>query len=322
MTSDMSITMANRLSASDAVHARQRDHFKAIAETTLESIQEGSVNIAGVSLDLAAKVRFSDYNTRYCPPDDHFLSGWTLNVPNLSPTTTEISILEISTLHGASLLHDTSSRSTSFGRIAVLNFASPIHPGGRFLAGSPSQEESIARSSTLYHSLMTNTAQQFYKLHLHDRRGGFYHHAMIYTPAVVVFRDDAGAWVTPFEVDILTCAAVNAGQVQKEIGGRADRAKVEREIEVVMKERMARILCLMELQGAKNLVLGSFGTGAFRNSVEMVARIWADLLRTEGARYRYSFDRIVFAILDTSTFSTFKRSFEKACDTTNMHVHP
>ncbi|KAG6382026.1 hypothetical protein JVT61DRAFT_659 [Boletus reticuloceps] len=77
-----------------------------------------------------------------------------------------------------------------------------------------------------------------------------------------------------------------------------------------MKERMGRILFLMEQQGAKNLVLGSFGTGVFRNSVKMVAGIWADLLTGKDARYRSSFDRVVFAILGTSTFTTFKKTYE------------
>lgn len=290
--------------------SKKRDILKNIADTTLKAIKTGSISFANKSLDLAAKVRFSSHNTRYYPPDDLSLSRWVLDGPMSSATKTEISILEISTLDGADLLYNTLSGPSSFGRIAVLSFASATRPGGGFLGGAQAQEESIARSSTLYPSLMTETAQQFYKLHLSDRQGGFYHHAMIYTPSVVIFRDDAGEWVAPFEVDVLTSAAVNAGDVKKKGGEDADQAKIESTIEAAMKERIGRILALMEKQGAKNLVLGSFGTGVFRNDVKTVARIWAELLTGKDARYKSSFDRIVFAILGKTTFTTFKQTFQ------------
>lgn len=88
-----------------------------------------------------------------------------------------------------------------------------------------------------------------------------------------------------------------------------------------MKERMARILFLFEQQGAKNIVLGSFGTGVFQNDVKVVAKIWAELLTVKGARYRYSFDRVVFAILGKDTFTTFKQSFEKQPSTDTIVIH-
>lgn len=290
--------------------SKNRDSRKKIADTTLATIEAGYISFANTYIDLAAKVRFSNHNTHYYPPNDPTLPRWSSDVPKLPPTKTEISILEISTLEGTRLLRDSLSKSAGSGRIALLNFASATHPGGGFLGGAQAQEESIARSSTLYPSLMTDTAQQFYKLHLRDRQGGFYHHAMIYTPSVVIFRNDAGDWVTPFEVDILSSAAVNAGDVRNKNGGQTDHAKLESTIESTMKERMARILYLMEQQGAKNIVLGSFGTGVFRNHVETVARIWAELLTSKGARYWSSFDRVMFAILETSTFTTFKQTFE------------
>ena len=299
-------------SSASQTPGKKRDALKNIADTTLGVIEAGSITFAKSSLDLAAKVRFSNHNTRYYSPDDPILSRWALDVPMSPRTKTEISILEISTLAGARLLHETLSGLSSFGRIAVLNFASATRPGGGFLGGAQAQEESIARSSTVYPSLMTDTAQQFYKLHLRDRRGGFYHHAMIYSPSVVIFRNDSGQWVAPFEVDVLTSAAVNAGDIRKKNGGQADHAKVESTIESEMRERMGRILSLMEQQGAKNLVLGSFGTGVFGNGVKTVARIWADLLARKGARYRSSFDRVVFAILGTGTFTSFKQEFENS----------
>jgi uncharacterized protein (TIGR02452 family) len=301
----------------------RRSRLQGIAQSTMDAIENGTVIIANVSHDLAAKVNFSNHNTRYYAPDD-LLSTWsTSNPPRNSATTkSEVSILEISTLDGARLLFNTlSSRSTSFGRIAILNFASATRPGGGFLNGAQAQEESIARSSTLYPSLMTDSAQRFYQLHTRDRNRGYYHHAMVYTPSVVILKDDAGNWAAPFEVDVLTSAAVNAGDVRKKFGDESELAKIEKPIESVMKERMARILFLFEQQGAKNIVLGSFGTGVFQNDVKVVAKIWAELLTVKGARYRYSFDRVVFAILGKDTFTTFKQSFEKQPSTDTIVIH-
>ncbi|KAL4079127.1 hypothetical protein J3A83DRAFT_4356108 [Scleroderma citrinum] len=295
----------------------QRSRFKDIADSTLKAIEAGSVSFAGTTLDLAAKIRFSNHNTRYYSPDISPLSSWASDASPSKPnkrSVCEIIVLEISTLAGARLLHDSmSSRSASSGRIALLNFASATRPGGGFLNGAQAQEESIARSSTLYPSLMTDTAQQFYKLHGKDRQGGFYYHAMIYSPGIVILRDDKGDWVSPFEVDILTCAAVNAGDVRTKnakSSNPVETQRLERRIEAAMRERMARILFLFEQQGVKNIVLGSFGTGVFRNDIEVISNIWAELLTGSGARYKHSFDRIVFAVLGNKTYTTFKGSFE------------
>ena len=40
---------------------------------------------------------------------------------------------------------------------------------------------------------------------------------MVYSPGIVLIRDDNGEWRSPVEVDILTCAAVNAGEIRCEL---------------------------------------------------------------------------------------------------------
>lgn len=82
---------------------------------------------------------------------------------------------------------------------------------------------------------MTRVAQEFYSLHNHDAKGGYYTHAMVYSPNVILMRDDHGAWVEPLAVDVLTSAAVNAGVVRQTLkarvagacGGGAHRARDE-----------------------------------------------------------------------------------------------
>lgn len=85
---------------------------------------------------------------------------------------------------------------------------------------------------------------------------------MIYSPDVLFIRTDEGAWVEPMRVDVLTSPAVNAGSVRAKMSGGV-AVEVEIEIERVMRERMKRVLCLFGYKGVRNIVLGSFGTGAF-----------------------------------------------------------
>ena len=91
------------------------------------------------------------------------------------------------------------------------------------------QEESIARASTLYPSLITDVASQFYAHYVKDPGNAYYTHAMVYSPAVLLLRDDHGNWRSPVEVDVLTSAAVNAGEIRSELAReeRLRREKVE-----------------------------------------------------------------------------------------------
>ena len=77
-----------------------------------------------------------------------------------------------------------------------------------------------------------------------------------------------------------------------------------------MRERMARILALFENRGDRWLVLGSYGTGVFRNPVETVASIWADLLLRSDSRFNGVFERVDFAVIGKDTYERFLSSFK------------
>lgn len=77
-----------------------------------------------------------------------------------------------------------------------------------------------------------------------------------------------------------------------------------------MTERMGRILALFENRGDRWLVLGSYGTGVFRNSVETVAQIWKDLLLRDDSRFFGVFERVDFAIIGHDTFERFRTVFQ------------
>ncbi|KAJ7758748.1 hypothetical protein B0H16DRAFT_1370463 [Mycena metata] len=279
--------------------------LREIAKTTLAVISTGKLVANGLVYDLRPILTQSTVQTAYYTPDS-LLSTWHSRgqaQPDPVSGETVIDILNSTTLAAA--------RNAGLnGRkppIAILNFASAEQPGGGFINGASAQEESIARSSTLYASLMTPTAQQFYTLHSGDARDGFYTHAMVYSPRVVIFRTDDGASAVPMEVDVLTSPAVYAALVRKHSEGDP-----EAEITRVMRERMARILFLFERRQVRNIILGSFGTGVFENDVDTVAAIWAELLCGPRARFRHSFAYVAFAVMDDATYLQFRRAFDKA----------
>ncbi|KAJ7352076.1 hypothetical protein DFH08DRAFT_923145 [Mycena albidolilacea] len=276
--------------------------LREIAKGTLDAISAGRVTVKGSLYDLSGLLAESRLQTAYYAPDS-LLAAWrsfSPAQPHPAVGNTVLEFLETTTLdaaRGAGL--------KGYKRpIGVLNFASAEQPGGGFINGAQAQEESLARSSTLYASLMTPTAQQFYALHAADARDGFYTHAMVYSPHVVVFRADDGTLVPPMEIDVLTSPAVHAGRVRR----RAAGAAVERDIRRVMRERMARVLFLFERRQVRHLVLGSFGTGVFQNDVDMVAQIWAELLCGPGARFARSFQYVAFAVMDNPTYLQFKHA--------------
>ncbi|KIJ51395.1 hypothetical protein M422DRAFT_158263 [Sphaerobolus stellatus SS14] len=296
----------------------QREQRLQIAQATLDAVKNGSYIQGSTTYRIPAP-----RETRLYSPAD--LAHWAA-LPRLSRSSstedTKLSVLQCTTLECALLLHgnnnntptDTTSGNTTppaTSRVGVLNFASATKPGGGFLNGAQAQEESIARSSNIYTSLTDDIGKNFYAIHKKDNRGCYYTHNIIWSAGVTIFRHDNGDWhAPPFEVDVVTSAAVNAGVVISRTGDNSEFE--EKRIEGVMRERMARILYVFESQGVEKLVLGSFGTGVFRNKVEMVARLWAELLRKDGARFKDSFEQVVFGIIDEKTKTLFEEVFFNA----------
>jgi uncharacterized protein (TIGR02452 family) len=291
----------------------RRSALKRIAEETLKVIREGHYIYKGVNQDLTVAVKEAKSKTVYHSPNSSIKHWASSTKPHPGSSPTHISILHITTLDAARLLENVyRSNPSEGGKTGVLNFASATKPGGGFKNGAEAQEESITRSSTLYPALEMNEAQQFYKLHTRESAENavaYYSHGMIYSPNISIFRDDDGNWTYPFPVDVLSCAAVNAGEVRKELNVPISSG-LEVGIEKEMSERMGRILYLFEKNGVRNIILGTFGTGVFRNNIATVARIWAHLLLVPEARFKDSFDRIIFAISGEETFAEFQSAFD------------
>ena len=75
-------------------------------------------------------------------------------------------------------------------KIAVLNFASPVHPGGGVFSGSRAQEECLCRCSTLYPLLAQEWLKESYYIpnkKAHDFRCN---DTCIYSEGVVICKSD------------------------------------------------------------------------------------------------------------------------------------
>lgn len=171
------------------------------------------------------------------------------------------------------------------GRTAVLNFASPTYAGGLVLQGASSQEECLCRVSTLYKCLTDKVPwAAFYNPH-RAQKNPLNNDDLIYTPDVTVFKTDdyellpEAAWCN---VDVITCAAPNLRQ--KQIS--------DDELYHIHCKRATKILSAAFVNGVKNIVLGAFGCGVFRNNPWVVAQAWKKV--TDEFTEKFSF--IEFAI--------------------------
>ncbi|WP_425615947.1 TIGR02452 family protein [Anatilimnocola sp. NA78] len=170
-----------------------------------------------------------------------------------------------------------------------LNFASARNPGGGFLGGSQAQEESLARSSGLYPSLLTQS--DYYNAN-RNQRSAIYTDHMIVSPDVPVFRDDDGQLlVEPYSLSMITAPAVNAGAM------RNNEPHATEQILPKMVERTNKVLALAAHLGYQNLILGAWGCGVFQNDPKSIANIFHAAL-CHDARFRQRFQHVTFAVLD------------------------
>lgn len=271
-----------------------------MGKQTVEIVERGSyTSPRGHAVDIAGEVRACLDGTRFFSPEalEH-LRQETLARP-AEGFDTAFEVVNETTLAGiARLLAD------GGGPVAALNFASAKNPGGGFLGGSQAQEESLARSSALYASLLR--AWEFYERH----RAG---HSLLYSDAMIlsrgcpVIRDDDGSLLDePRLATFITSAAPNAGAAAN------NTPEVLPQIPEVFRRRSEYVLALAVSQGYRRLVLGAWGCGVFRNDPRVVATAFADHLR-RGA-WAGRFERVVFSVLDSSakaeTLATFKAAMD------------
>ena len=251
-----------------------RTRAAAIARDTLDVLAAGRyTNRAGAEVRVDHLLAAAKAGTVTYPPDAPLPSF------TPSPTPTAFEVVNDTTLEAARKLV-----ADGFRPVA-LNFASARHPGGGFLGGARAQEESLCRASGLFPCIDGNP---MYRHHA-PLPGGWYTNYAIYSPDVPVLKDDAGELLDePYLCAFVTAPAVNAGVIKDR-----DREPIRAE----MRERVEKVLAVMAGHGHAAAVLGAWGCGVFKNDPEVVADLFAKVLR---GRFAGAFAKVVFAVLDSS----------------------
>ena len=258
-----------------------------------------------VALD--ALVATSCAGTRSYSPDDTARLLSALSAETVRPAQpTVIEVTGESTMRAARRLVDERG-----ARVAVLNFASARNPGGGYLGGALAQEEDLCRVSALYTTL--RQARDYYAAH-RAVRDPSYSHRVIYSPDIPVYRDDRYNLLDePYTVSFLTCPAPNAGVIAH------DTPHLVADVPAVLAERAARILAVAAHHDQRNLILGAWGCGVFRNNPAHVAAAFLAHLAAEGP-FQNRFDRVVFAVLDRTPGRPNLTAFQTAFATYRSHT--
>lgn len=259
-----------------------RDELKNLSEETLNIIKNGSFITNKGQFDVKTHIDNIEYTQEYIFKDIPKKKG--------SP---KYQILEKTTINAIRLLKK------DFEDICILNFASATNIGGGFLKGSNAQEESICRSSNLYAYL--EKCNNYYYTN-RKTKSPLYTDYIIYSKNVIGFRDSNYNLCSPYTFNVVTAPAV-MNKIAKQDGIKEDI------VDKVMFERIEKILKVMILNNQKNIVLGAFGSGAFGNNPEKIAKDFLYILSEKGLEGY--FDNIIFAIYDRPDNKTNTNTFKK-----------
>jgi len=260
-----------------------RPFAAALGASAVEAAMRGYyLNSAGEKVDLSHFVQMASAKKVSIAPD--------ATLPAFAPVEYPETSIQVSneTTLGASRHLVASSLSP-----LALYFANGIAPGGGFLHGARAQEEVLCRSSALYGTLVNDP---MYAAHRQRPRPDSTSWA-IYSPAVPVFRTDAGTSLEkPWLLSFLTCAAPYAPVI-----GQPQSADL-------LQQRIHRILAIARAYGHAHLVLGAWGCGAFGNDTRRTAVDFRQALEND---FRGAFASVIFAITDWSAERKFLGPFRE-----------
>ncbi|WP_196893171.1 TIGR02452 family protein [Aureivirga marina] len=257
-----------------------RQKRKSLAEETLKILDDGFFSTSsGKKITIKDIQTKAEKNTKLYRPNesDKLLeTDW-----STKPTfETNIYVIRDTTLNATRKLIE-----NGFENTICLNFASAKNPGGGFLGGSQAQEESIARATGLYPTLLN--ASEYYQTN-RNTRSCLYTDYMIYSPNVPIFKDESGENLENLVTcSIITAPAVNAGIVRKK------EAKKAHLIENVMKIRIEKVLAIALENNHTSVVLGAWGCGVFQNNPEDIATYFKEVI---SEKFPNQFENIAFAI--------------------------
>eukprot|EP00980_Cylindrotheca_fusiformis_P029821 scaffold23911_cov127-Cylindrotheca_fusiformis.AAC.1 len=230
-----------------------------------------------------------------------------LEVPEFAVSESiNVSMTNETTLQCMKRLHENGS----YGKVAVLNFASAKNPGGGLHRGSWEQEENLAAATGILSCLSSEQVQPFYEFHkamsMSKQPGKgkgpmLFTSTMVYSPDVPVFRDsDMTLLARPYTCSFISscCVNYNTGIFNKKASS-SDYDAENRAISI-MNSRTLRVLEVAIHHGIDTLILGPWGCGINKNSPREVAKAFSGALLHPKIEGR--FKNVVFAVpQDTSS---------------------
>ncbi|KAJ0342502.1 hypothetical protein COL154_011548 [Colletotrichum chrysophilum] len=188
--------------------------------------------------------------------------------------------------------------------------ASPLTPGGGFINGAGSQEESLCMRCTLLPSLK----DEWYRL---PELGA------IYTPDVLVFRGENSDEVLEKKerwfVDCISAAMLRNPETDRDESTGFSHYVNDTDRQLTL-EKMKMVLRICQAKGVNKVVLGAWGCGAFGNPVGEVASAWKKVLlprndskgKKKGNKETWNdIDKVIFAIKDAGMADAFEAAFGK-----------
>lgn len=143
-------------------------------------------------------------------------------------------------------------------KVAALNFASYVNPGGGFLNGAMAQEEAICTQSDLYPVIASQ--RDFYAWNKQHRNRG------LYSPDII--------WDGDVQSGVLTCAAPNKTAGRRTLREPEEQMKFYSDADSAMLSRMNFVKKIAEDQKVDVLILGAWGAGVFGFKPAEVAKMW------------------------------------------------
>ena len=195
--------------------------------------------------------------------------------------------MEIVVIEGGTVSTAYDIKKNRGGRVAMLNFADALVPGGLVLDGASTQEENICRCTNLYESLIQKKCkEQYYDVNNQFGSGPVkyrvekYANALIYSENVTIFKDDVTYKdIPPQYVDVITSPSPFG---------------VFPGVDKVLKYRIEGIIKAAYVHGVEHIVLGAWGCGAFMQNPKTVSRCFKEVL----AEFPV-FNSVTFAIRPT-----------------------
>lgn len=170
------------------------------------------------------------------------------------------------------------------GKTCAINMASAKRPGGGVENGASAQEECLFRCSNLW----TSVDKSFYPLKIDE---------CLYTKDAIFFKDKNYDYMEPVICDVITIAAFNLNEVGHFFGKRVAKFdELNKSIDLNTKDKIRLMVSMPVKNGVKNLVLGAWGCGVYKNDPTKMSEYFREILIDEG--YASLYDKVIFAVIN------------------------